>query len=73
MDTVFGAGNFRNEVVWKRTAGRSDGKQFGRVHDVLLFYADRAATWNRPYTPHDPDYVARAYRNVDATGPLAVS
>ena len=68
MDTVFGAGTFRNEVVWKRTAGRSDGKQFGRVHDVLLFYADRAATWNRPYTPHDPDYVARAYRNVDARG-----
>ena len=47
MDAVFGASKFRNEVIWKRTAGRSDGKQFGRVHDVLLFYAGRGTVWNR--------------------------
>ena len=68
MDAVFGPKNFRNEVVWKRTAGRSDGKQFGRVHDILLFYAGRGATWNRPYTAHDPAYVNRAYRNEDERG-----
>ena len=68
MDAVFGPGNFRNEVVWKRTAGRSDGKQFGRVHDVLLLYAKRGATWNRQYTGHDPAYLARAYRNEDERG-----
>ena len=68
MDSIFGARNFRNEVVWKRTAGRSDGKQFGRVHDVLLFYAGRGATWNRQYTVHAPAYVARAYRNEDQRG-----
>ena len=68
MDATFGAGNFRNEVVWKRTAGRSDGNQFGRVHDVLLFYAAPTATWNRQYVDHDAAYVARAYRNEDARG-----
>ena len=68
MDSIFGAGNFRNEVVWKRTAGRSDGKQFGRVHDVLLFYAGRGTTWNRQYTTHDPAYVEKAYRNEDQRG-----
>ena len=68
MDAIWGVRNFRNEVVWKRTAGRSDGKQFGRVHDVLLFYAGRGATWNRQYTEHDPAYVARAYRNEDEKG-----
>ena len=68
MDAIFGAGNFRNEIVWKRTAGRSDAKRFGRVHDVLLFYAGPGATWNRQYTTHDPDYVAKAYRNEDARG-----
>ena len=68
MDAIWGVRNFRNEVVWKRTAGRSDGKQFGRVHDVLLFYAGRGATWNRQYTEHDPAYVARAYRNEDERG-----
>ena len=68
MDSIFGAGNFRNEVIWKRTAGRSDANRFGRVHDVLLFYAGHGATWNRQYTTHDPDYVARAYRNKDKKG-----
>ena len=37
MDAVFGKGNFRNEIVWKRTAGRSDAQRFGRVHDNILF------------------------------------
>ncbi|MDE2842114.1 MAG: site-specific DNA-methyltransferase, partial [Chloroflexota bacterium] len=68
MDGIFGAGNFRNEIVWKRTAGRSDGKQFGRVHDSVLFYAGRPGTWNRQYMAHDPEYVKRQYRNQDERG-----
>ena len=68
LDVVFGRASFRNEIVWKRTAGRSDGNQFGRVHDVVLFYAGREATWNRAYLPHDPAYVERAYRNEDERG-----
>ena len=68
MDAVFGASKFRNEVIWKRTAGRSDGKQFGRVHDVLLFYAGRGTVWNRQYTEHSPAYVEKAYRNKDERG-----
>ena len=68
MDAVFGASKFRNEVIWKRTAGRSDGKQFGRVHDVLLFYAGRGTVWNRQYTEHSSAYVEKAYRNKDERG-----
>ena len=68
MDGVFGPVNFRNEIIWKRTAGRSDGKQFGRVHDSLLFYARRPGTWNRQYMAHDPEYVNRQYRNQDERG-----
>ena len=68
MDAVFGARNYRNEIVWKRTAGRSDGHQFGRVHDSILFYASRQAAWNRQYMAHDPGYVDRAYRNHEERG-----
>ena len=39
LDAVFSVRNHRNEIVWRRTAGRKSGKQYGRVHDVLLFYA----------------------------------
>ena len=70
MDAVFGKAAFRNEIVWKRTAGRSDGHQFGRVHDNILFYAPDGATWNRPVVPHsrDSEYVKRTYRLDDGDG-----
>ncbi|MDE0099726.1 MAG: site-specific DNA-methyltransferase, partial [Truepera sp.] len=68
MDTVFGSGSFKNEVIWRRTKGRSDARRFGRVHDVILFYARPGATWNTQYLAHDPEYVRRAYRNSDERG-----
>ena len=69
MDAIFGAAQFRNEIVWKRTAGRSDAKRYGRVHDLVLYYArGDEATWNTVYLPHDPAYVARAYRHDDGDG-----
>lgn len=43
MDSIFGRGAFRSEITWKRTNAHSDtkqgGRQHGRIHDVLLFYA----------------------------------
>ena len=67
---MFGSGNFRNEIVWKRTSSHSDGaqgrKQYGRVCDGLLFYTRGAEwTWNLQYTPYDQTYVERAYRHVE--------
>ena len=54
MDAVFSPANFRNEVIWQRTSGRKSGKQFGRVHDVLLLYSKSAETiWHAPAVPHD--------------------
>ena len=48
LDRVFGFNSFRNEVVWERTTGRKGGKQFGRAHDVILFYTKSdKSTWNR--------------------------
>ncbi len=37
MDGIFGHKNFRNEIVWKRTNAHNDGRQFGRIHDIILF------------------------------------
>ena len=68
MDAIFGKENYRNEIIWKRTAGRSDARKFGRVHDTILYYAGDGATWNTQWMPHDPEYVKRAYRNEDELG-----
>ena len=69
MDAVFGIENFRNELVWRRTRGRSDAKRFGRVHDFIFYYAkSREFTWNTQYLTDDQAYVERSYRNVDEIG-----
>ena len=69
MDAIYGQTNFQNEVVWKRTSGRSDAKRYGRVHDVMLFYSkSNTYTWNTQYQPHSEEYVKRAYRNEDERG-----
>ena len=66
-DGVFGPGNFRNELIWRRTRGRSDARGFGRVHDTILYYCGSGATWNPIYLDHDPEYVRRTYRHDDPT------
>jgi site-specific DNA-methyltransferase (adenine-specific) len=52
MDAVFMPQNFRNEIIWERTTGRKAGKQYGRVHDTLLFFCQGDQnTWNAPTIP----------------------
>jgi len=52
MDAVFGPQFFRNEIVWERTTGRKSGRQFGRVHDILLLFSRGDSTiWNPPSIP----------------------
>jgi site-specific DNA-methyltransferase (adenine-specific) len=38
LDTIFGAQNFRNEIVWQRTNARSTVGRWPRIHDTLLFF-----------------------------------
>ncbi len=66
LDSIFGAENFRNEIVWKRTSGHSDATGYGRVHDVLLFYIKTPrATFNKVYQPYDEAYVEQYYRYAE--------
>lgn len=52
LDAVFGPEHFRNEIVWKRTSGRKGVTQYGRVHDIILFYTKSdESTWNAPTVP----------------------
>ncbi len=73
MDTIFGAKNFRNEIVWQRTFAHADARQgsrhFGRVHDVLLRYTKTDKfIWNQQYMPYDQEYVDTYYKYVDEQG-----
>ena len=70
LDSVFGAKNFKTEVIWKRSSAHSDGKQgrrqHGRIHDVILFCTKSDSwTWNTLHTPYDEHYVKSFYRFVE--------
>ena len=72
MDAVFGAKNFRNEIVWKRiAAGKSSqhkSARFGANTDTILFYAmDKSST----FTPHRKlaeEEEAKKFNLVDENG-----
>ncbi|MGH3938810.1 MAG: site-specific DNA-methyltransferase [Pseudonocardiaceae bacterium] len=69
MDEVFGRTNFRNEIVWKRTAAHSDAHTWSQVTDSILFYTNSSSfTWNSLHTPHGEDYVASKYTRVEPDG-----
>ncbi len=71
LDAVFGATNYRNEIVWKRYGAHNDVGQgstrFGRVHDTILLYGkSQSVTWNQGFVPLDESYVQSTYRYVEA-------
>jgi len=75
MDGVYGPANFRNEIIWKRKAGRGETNnsaiRFGVSHDVLLFYArTKDGLFNRQLRPNKPDYIASKFTHDDGDGRL---
>ncbi len=67
MDAVFGAGNYRNEISWRRTNAHNDAKQgrrqYGNVRDTILLYTkSNTWTWNWQYTEYDSEYVDNFYK-----------
>lgn len=71
LDTIFGADQFRNEIVWKRTTAHSDTRQgnvvhMGRVHDVILFYTKTdQAKRNELYKPYEQEYIDTYYKYIE--------
>ena len=69
LDTVFGKGNFRNEIVWQRTGSHGGSKRWGPIHDTILFYSVTGNyLWNRIYQDYDPSYIEKYYRFEDSQG-----
>lgn len=78
-------GDFKNEIVWKRSDAHSDARQgarhYGRIHDVVLFYSrGENVKFNTLYTPLPQSTIdnwyryvepgtGRRYNKADVTGP----
>jgi site-specific DNA-methyltransferase (adenine-specific) len=76
LDAIFGAQNFRNEIVWKRRVGTSssvhESNRFGTCTDTILFYAKSAEArfvpqYNRD-TPEYQAYIEERFNLIDENG-----
>jgi site-specific DNA-methyltransferase (adenine-specific) len=69
LDAIFGAQNFRNEIIWKRVTSHSDAKRWSPIADTIFYYAkSETFIWNPQFMGHDDDYVADKYRFDDHDG-----
>ena len=65
MDDIFGYDNFRNEIIWKYGLGRSSDKQFGKRHDVILFYSKgNFYTYNKQLEKATSQRMKGEYKNM---------
>ncbi|MEM1111525.1 MAG: DNA methyltransferase [Pseudomonadota bacterium] len=66
MDSIFGAQNFRNEIIWRRTGSHNSTKRYGPIHDVVLFYTKSGNyVWNKLTRPYMQGHVDKAFRFED--------
>lgn len=69
LDEIFGADNFRAEIIWQRQTGHADTKDFGGVHDVIACYAKTADhLWKPQFEPYEQDFIDQYYRYDDGNG-----
>jgi len=70
LDMIFGAGNFRNEIIWQRSNPKSHiSLNFPNCTDTILRYTkSEKFTYYQPYGSHNPDYVDSAYKYHDEKG-----
>jgi site-specific DNA-methyltransferase (adenine-specific) len=69
LDTIFGAKQFKNEIIWKRTGAHNDSGTCGNSHDVLLLYTKtNTFIWNKQYQSYDDKYVQSHYNKIDKDG-----
>ncbi|MFM6581964.1 MAG: site-specific DNA-methyltransferase, partial [Microcystis panniformis] len=73
LDAIFCSqgGEFINEIIWKRSTAKGDGKQgakhFGRITDTILLYAKNASNYMfyPQYEPYTEEAVKRDYKYVE--------
>jgi site-specific DNA-methyltransferase (adenine-specific) len=73
LDAVFDPHNFRNDIIWKRKAGRGETNlaaiRFGVTADNILFYARSGATpLHRQYRASNPEYIESKFTHVEPDG-----
>lgn len=70
LDAVFGAENFRTEIVWRRTTARSNtSRSFPDITDTIFYYTRSASfTFHKLFTGYSDHYLKTKYTHKDPDG-----
>ena len=70
LDEVFGAKNFRSEIVWRRSNSHNKlSGQFGPIHDVILYYSVSDKYQFHPgKVPFSKGYIESRFKYKDKNG-----
>ena len=70
MDCVLGPVNFRSEIIWRRSNAHNKlAKQYGPIHDTLLFYSKgKRFTFHPGRTSYTSTYVKKGFPHSDSRG-----
>jgi len=69
LDMVFGAENFRSEIIWKRTSSHNDSSDIGRTHDTVFYYSkSKDYIHNKQFQAYSEEYKNSHYRRIDKDG-----
>jgi len=63
LDEVFGAHNFRNEIIWKRlTYKQTQVKGYGVLHDTILYFSkSEASVWKDVRADYDEERLRKYF------------
>jgi DNA modification methylase len=74
LDAIFSVRNYVNELIWKRTSGKSDHVQgashWPRLHDIIFYYRKdvERGSLNPVFAPYEPEYTKTKYPHLDPDG-----
>jgi site-specific DNA-methyltransferase (adenine-specific) len=72
-DLIFGARQFRNEIIWKRKTGRGEtqhrSSRFGICTDTILFFTkSNNNVFNSQFGKSNEEYIEAQFRHTDSFG-----
>jgi site-specific DNA-methyltransferase (adenine-specific) len=67
LDAIFGARNFRNQIIWERFNFHADAKRWGRLHDMIFCYAKDSSqvVYFVQRRPYDEKYIKSHFKEDD--------
>ena len=70
LDGIFGAENFRSEIIWRRTnAHNKTSKQYGPIHETIFFYSvSDSFTFHPGRVPYSKAYIESRFKYTDKRG-----